>query len=110
MRAQRAPLRLTVSLGQATQNDAGPGGADRGQTDTRAVESRSDQRPSGGGWRRLYQSRAHLSACLERQERRGYAVSSLASQRQKIQQAEGQKFGAWVDSRRRRNRSRTFRV
>ena len=44
-----------------------------------------EQRASGEGWRRLYQSRAHLSACLERQERRGHAVSSLASQRQKIQ-------------------------
>ena len=52
---------------------------------------------SAGVWRRmasLYQSRAHLSACLERQERRGHAVSSLASQRQKIQQAQGQEFGA----------------
>src|SRR6204780_1057940 len=66
-------------LGQATQNDAGPGGADRGKTDARAVESRSDQRPSGEGWRRLYQSRAHLSACLERQERRWRTASSLAS-------------------------------
>ena len=34
---------------------------------------RSDQRASGEGWCRLYQSRAHLSACLERQERRGHA-------------------------------------
>src|SRR5271169_3866372 len=85
-------------LGPATQNDAGPGGADRGETDARAVESRSDQRPSGEGWRRLYQSRAHLSACLERQERRGRTASSLASQRQKIQQAERQEFGARVDS------------
>src|SRR6202790_2478021 len=80
-------------LGQATKNDAGPGGADRGKTDARAVESRSDQRPSGEGWRRLYQSRAHLSACLERQERRWRTASSLASQRQKIQQAERQEFG-----------------
>src|SRR5207344_2802851 len=56
-------------LGQAAQNDARFGGADRRKTDARAVESRSDQRASGEGWRRLYQSRAHLSACLERQER-----------------------------------------
>src|ERR1700730_11331908 len=96
-------------LGQATQNDAGPGGADRGETDARAVESRSDQRPSGEGWRRLYQSRAHLSACLERQERWWRTASSLASQRQKIQQAEGQEFGARVDSEPRRHRSATFR-
>src|SRR3984893_12798996 len=96
-------------LGQATQNDAGPGGADRGETDARAVESRSDQRPSGEGWRRLYQSRAHLSACLERQERRRRTASSLASQRQKIQQAERQEFGARVDSEPRRHRSATFR-
>ena len=66
---------------------------------------RSDQRASGEGWRRLYQSRAHLSACLERQERRGHAVSSLASQRQKIQQAQGQEFGARADSEPRRYRS-----
>src|SRR6202795_4156951 len=31
-------------LGQAPQNDAGPGGADREKTDARAVEPRSDQR------------------------------------------------------------------
>ena len=68
-------------------------------------KSRSDQRASGEGWRRLYQSRAHLSACLERQERRGHAVSSLASQRQKIQQAQGQEFGARADSEPRRYRS-----
>jgi hypothetical protein len=37
----------------------------------------SDQRPSGEGWRRLYQSRPNLSACLERQERRGAAASAL---------------------------------
>src|SRR5271165_2045901 len=83
-------------------------GADRRKTDARAVEPRSDQRPSGEGWRRLYQSRAHLSACLERQERRGHTLSSLASQREKIQQAQGQKFGAWVDSEPRRHRSATF--
>ena len=47
---------------------------------------------------------AHLSACLERQERRGHAVSSLASQRQKIQQAQGQEFGARGDSEPRRYR------
>ena len=92
-------------LGQAAQNDARFGGADRRKTDARAVESRSDQRASGEGWRRLYQSRAHLSACLERQERRGHAVSSLASQRQKIQQAQGQEFGARADSEPRRYRS-----
>jgi len=34
-------------------------------------EQWSPDRPSGEGRRRLYQSRAHLSACLERQERRG---------------------------------------
>src|SRR6201984_1146618 len=60
------------------------------------------------GWRRLYQSRAHLSACLERQERRWRTASSLASQRQKIQQAERQEFGARVDSEPRRHRSATF--
>ena len=49
-------------LGQAAQNDADIGGADRRKTDARAVESQSDQRASGEGWRRLYQSRAHLSA------------------------------------------------
>src|ERR1700693_5977808 len=92
-----------------TQNDGGPGGTDRGKTDARAVESRSDQRPSGEGWRSLYQSRAHLSACLERQERRWRTASSLASQRQKIQQAERQEFGARVDSEPRRHRSATFR-
>ena len=92
-------------LGQAAQNDARFGGADRRKTDARAVESRSDQRASGEGWRRLYQSRAHLSACLERQERRGHAVSSLASQRQKIQQAQGQEFGARADFEPRRHRS-----
>ena len=46
-------------LGQAAQNDARFGGADRRKTDARAVESRSDQRASGEGWRRLDQSRAH---------------------------------------------------
>ena len=49
-------------LGQAAQNNARSGGADRRKTDATAVESRSDQRASGEGWRRLYQSRAHLSA------------------------------------------------
>ena len=38
-------------LGQAAQNDARFGGADRRKTDARAVESRSDQRASGEGWR-----------------------------------------------------------
>jgi hypothetical protein len=33
--------------------------------------SPDQMRPSGPGWRRLYQSRAHLSARVERQERRG---------------------------------------
>ena len=100
----RRPRRARSGLGQAAQNDARFGGADRRKTDARAVESRSDQRASGEGWRRLYQSRAHLSACLERQERRGHAVSSLASQRQKIQQAQGQEFGARADSEPRRYR------
>ena len=80
-------------LGQAAQNDARFGGAHRRKTDARAVESRSDQRASGEGWRRLYQSRAHLSACLERQERRGHAVSSLASQRKKYNRRKGKNSG-----------------
>ena len=101
----RRPRETRRGLGQAAQNDARFGGADRRKSDARAVEPRSDQRASGEGWRRLYQSRAHLSACLERQERRGHAVSSLASQRQKIQQAQGQEFGARADSEPRRYRS-----
>jgi Transposase and inactivated derivatives, IS30 family len=80
-------------LGQAAQNDAGPGGADRGETDARAVESRSDQRPSGEGWRRLYQSRAHLSACLERQERRGALHLHLRHSGKKYNKRKGKNSG-----------------
>src|ERR1700730_11955485 len=80
-------------LGQATQNDAGPGGADRGETDARAVESRSDQLPSGEGWRRLYQSRAHLSACLERQEDGGALHLHLRHSGKKYNKRKGKNSG-----------------
>src|SRR6202521_2455494 len=79
--ARQGLAKTPRGLGPAAQNDAGCGGADRRKTDARAVEPRSDQRSSSERWRRLYQSRDNLSACLERQERRGETVSSLASQR-----------------------------
>ena len=91
-------------LGQAAQNDARFGGADRRKTDARAVESRSDQRPSGEGWRRLYQSRAHLSACLERQERRGALYLHLRHSGKKYNRRKGKNWGA-ADSEPRRYRS-----
>src|SRR5207342_1636848 len=43
-------------LGQAAQNDARFGRADRRKTDASAVESRSYQRAAGKGWHRLHQS------------------------------------------------------
>src|ERR1700674_4223063 len=79
--ARQGLAKTPRGLGPAAQNDAGCGGADRRKTDARAVEPRSDQRSSSERWRRLYQSRDYLSACLKRQERRGKTVSSLASQR-----------------------------
>ena len=56
---------------------------------------------SAGVWRRMASPLSVTSASISmsgRQERRGHAVSSLASQRQKIQQAQGQEFGARADS------------
>jgi len=70
-RAREGLAETQGGLGQAAQHDAGPGGAGRGETDARTsgvLISISGRLAKDGV--ALYQSRAHLSACLERQERR----------------------------------------
>src|SRR5271170_7257155 len=61
--------------------EAGARNIDRGKTDAGAVEPRSDRRLAGEKWRPFDQPRAHLPACLGRQEKRRKPLCPAASPR-----------------------------
>src|SRR5271168_3646689 len=86
----------------ATQDEAGARNIDRGKTDAGAVEPRSDQRLAGEKWRPFDQPRAHLPACLGRQEKRRKPLCPAARQQRKLR-CEGQQTHPFAARQSRRN-------
>src|SRR5271170_6546202 len=77
----------------ATQDEAGARNIDRGKTDAGAVEPRSDQRLAGEKWRPFDQPRAHLPACLGRQEKRRNLYVQLRHHGKKYNKRKGKTSG-----------------